>query len=54
MPVSAEFVDFIKDLLVDTPSLNTKKFFGGISLRSDDLQFAMLLNDTLYFVLCCR
>jgi len=50
MPVSAEFVEFIKDLLSDTPLLNTTKFFGGISLRSDDLQFAMLLNDTLYFV----
>jgi len=50
MPVSAEFVEYIKDLLANIPELESKKFFGGISLRSGDLQFAMILNDTFYFV----
>lgn len=50
MSVSAEFVEYIKDLLINIPDLESRKFFGGISLRSDGLQFAMLLNDTFYFV----
>lgn len=50
MSVSAEFVEYLKDLLVAIPELTTRKFFGGVSLRTDDIQFAMILNDTLYFV----
>lgn len=55
MSVSAEYVAYIQDLLCDLPELTTKSFFGGKSLQSSlygvDTQLAMMLNDTLYFVL---
>ena len=54
MSVSKEYIEYIEDLLCDFPELTTKSFFGGKSLRSSlhglDTQFAMMLNDTLYFV----
>ena len=64
MPVSAEYLAYIQDLLCDLPDLNVKTFFGGKSLRSsyylgqdgeycellEDTQFAMIINDVLYFV----
>ena len=54
MSASAEYVEYIRDLLSEFSDLTTKKFFGGIALRSDqlglDTQFAMILNDVLYFV----
>lgn len=61
MSASSEYVEYIRDLLVDLPDLKTRKFFGGVALRSasfigggegicDDIQFAMIQNDVLYFV----
>ena len=64
MPVSAEYLAYIQDLLCELPDLSTKTFFGGKSLRSsyfenqhgevreqlEDTQFAMIINDVLYFV----
>ena len=64
MSVSAEYLAYIQDLLCDLPDLSTKPFFGGKSLRSsyfetqngeiidqlEDTQFAMIINDVLYFV----
>ena len=64
MAVSAEYLAYIQDLLCDLPDLSSKTFFGGKSLRSsyyenqngelceqlEDTQFAMIINDVLYFV----
>ena len=68
MPVSAEYLAYIQDLLCELPDLSSKTFFGGKSLRSsysssnkesqnggvieqlEDTQFAMIINDVLYFV----
>lgn len=64
MSVSAEYLAYIEDLLCDIPALSVKTFFGGKSLRSpyhvnqegqyleqlEDIQFAMIINDILYFV----
>ena len=54
MSASAEYVTYIKELLGNFPSLSSKKYFGGVSLRSDhlgtDVQFATILGDVLYFV----
>jgi len=54
MSASAEYVGYICDLLTGFSDLTTKKFFGGIAFRSatlgQDTQFAMVLNDVLYFV----
>ena len=54
MSASAEYVEYIRDLLSSFSDLTTKKYFGGVAFRSDqlgvDTQFAVVLNDVLYFV----
>ncbi|WP_299880712.1 TfoX/Sxy family protein [uncultured Cocleimonas sp.] len=64
MAVSAEYLAYIQDLLCDLPDISVKTFFGGKSLRSsylvsengeyleqlEDVQFGMIINDVLYFV----
>jgi len=52
MPVSAEYVEYIKELLSGFPEYTTKKYFGGVAFRSsclgEDTQFAVILSDILY------
>ncbi|MEB8433824.1 TfoX/Sxy family protein [Cocleimonas sp. KMM 6892] len=64
MSVSAEYLAYIQDLLCDVPDVSVKAFFGGKSLRSryrvspegeyqeqlEEIQFAMIIDDVLYFV----
>lgn len=54
MSASAEYVEYIKELLSGFPNLTVKKYFGGVALRSsyfgEDTQFATVLGDVLYFV----
>jgi DNA transformation protein len=54
MSASAEYVEYVRDLLSDFSDLRCKKYFGGVAFRSDqlgeDTQFAVILNDVLYFV----
>ena len=54
MSASTEFVEYIKELLNGFPELTTKKYFGGVAFRSSylgkDKQFAIVLGDSLYFV----
>jgi len=54
MSVSAEYIGYIQDLLEEMPNITTRNFFGGVALRSGlsgkDTQFAMIINDILYFV----
>lgn len=54
MSASAEYVEYIKDLLSGFPELTVKKYFGGVAFRSSslgkDTQFATVLGDVLYFV----
>jgi len=57
MSASAEYVEYVRDLLLGGQGfsdLRTKKYFGGVAFRSDqlgtDTQFAVILNDVLYFV----
>ncbi len=54
MGASAEYVEYIKELLGDFPELTVKKYFGGVAFRSSyfgkDTQFATILGDVLYFV----
>ena len=54
MSASAEYVEYIGELLTGFPDLTFKKFFGGMALRSTafgkDTQFATILGDVLYFV----
>lgn len=63
MSASSEYVEYICDLLVGLPDIKSKNFFGGVALHAaiftgefaknssaDDIQFAMIQNDELYFV----
>ena len=54
MTASAEYVEYIKELLGDFPELTTKKYFGGVAFRSSwfgkDTQFGVVLGDVMYFV----
>ena len=47
---STQFCDYIQELLASIPNLSTKRFFGGSALKTDDLQFAMMMADQLFFV----
>jgi len=54
MSASAEYVDYITELLSGFPDLTTKKYFGGVAFRSSwfgkDTQFGVVLGDVMYFV----
>ena len=54
MAASEEFIEYVRDLLSGFSDLTVKKYFGGIAFRSSqlgiDTQFAVILNDVLYFV----
>jgi DNA transformation protein len=51
---SDEYGEYIRDLFSGFSDLRVKKYFGGIAFRSEqlgaDVQFAVILNDVLYFV----
>ncbi len=46
----SEFSNFVLDLLVDLGEVSQGRFFGGISFKLFDTQFAMCMGGTLYFV----
>ncbi len=54
MSASAEYVEYIKELLSGFPDLTTQKYFGGVAFRSSwlgkDTQFGVILDDVMYFV----
>ena len=47
---SSDFNAFILEQLQAIPVLRSKPFFGGTGLTTHGLQFAMLMGNTLYFV----
>jgi DNA transformation protein len=46
---SGEYVDFVLERLAVLDGLRAGRFFGGTGLWCEDLQFAMLMGNTLYF-----
>lgn len=46
---SADYVEFVKEQLAPIPGLASGRFFGGIGLSVDGLQFAMIMGNALYF-----
>ncbi|HEY2345919.1 MAG TPA: TfoX/Sxy family protein [Xanthomonadaceae bacterium] len=44
------FVDYVKDQLSPLGRLASKRFFGGVGLVADGVQFGMVMDDALYFV----
>ena len=47
---TGEFVRFVLDQLAPLSGLSSGRFFGGTGLKCRGQQFAMLMNNTLYFV----
>lgn len=45
-----EYVDYVVELLEPIKSLSSARFFGGTGLQSDSIQFALLMGNSLYFV----
>lgn len=47
---SAEFTEHILELLEPIGVVEAKRFFGGVGISNGFVQFAMLMSDSLYFV----
>ncbi|MHA1538423.1 MAG: TfoX/Sxy family protein [Alphaproteobacteria bacterium] len=49
MAVNPEFLDFLKDQLNAFGPVTPRRMFGGAGLFRDNLMFALIAQDTLYF-----
>jgi DNA transformation protein and related proteins len=49
MRVSSGFREYVLDQLAALPGLRDRSMFGGVGLYADDLFFAILASDVLYF-----
>ena len=49
MAVSAEFQSFIADLIAPLGPVRIRRMFGGAGLFLDDVMFALIAGDQLYF-----
>ncbi len=49
MAVSIEFIEYILDQLDDWREVSYKKMFGGAGIYADELMFAVVADDVLYF-----
>jgi DNA transformation protein and related proteins len=47
---SQEHVDYVMDQLSKTLTVSSGRFFGGVGLSTEGVQFAMVMKSTLYFV----
>ena len=50
MSASTEFTTYILDRLHVLGPIETRRFFGGVGLLADTTQFAMIMENTVYFV----
>lgn len=50
MSASAEFTDYVLEQLEPAGTVRTTRFFGGIGLCAGATQFAMIMGNSLYFV----
>lgn len=50
MTPSKEFVEYLLEQLESIGSVRANRFFGGVGLSIDSVQFAMMMGDSLYFV----
>lgn len=48
MPVSNDYIEFVRDLLADFEPLRIKRMFGGAGVYAGERFFAILADDTLY------
>lgn len=49
MSPSPEYVAYILDLLAPIGPFTTSRFFGGVGLSRSEVQFAMIMGNSLYF-----
>ncbi|MEQ1590061.1 MAG: TfoX/Sxy family protein [Gallionella sp.] len=50
MSPSAEYVEYVLELLEPIGLLRTSRFFGGVGLYFNSIQFSMMMGNSLYFV----
>ncbi len=49
MSTSREFTDYVLDQLADVGVIQTSRLFGGMLLKMNNKQIALIVADTLYF-----
>jgi DNA transformation protein len=49
MGASLEFIEYVRELFAPLGQLKENKFFGGFAFKSGSKQFAMIMDNTLYF-----
>lgn len=47
---SDEFVKYVQELLEPLGQIRASRFFGGVGLAYNSVQFAMMIGENLYFV----
>ena len=47
---SSDYVGFVMDQLASLRGISSGRFFGGVGLSADGIQFAMIMGSSLYFV----
>ena len=50
MTASTEYSEYVIEHLQPLGRVETKKFFGGVGILQDGKQFAMIMDNSLYFV----
>lgn len=49
MTPSAEYAKYVLELLEPIGPVRTRRFFGGIGIYCDSIQFAVIMGNSLYF-----
>lgn len=49
MTASAEYTEYVLELLEPIGPVRTARFFGGVGISKGPLQFAMIMGNSLYF-----
>jgi DNA transformation protein and related proteins len=50
MSASTEFTEYVLELLEPVGPVHVGRFFGGVGLSNGTVQFAMIMGNSLYFV----
>ena len=50
MTASAEYTEYVLEFLQALGPIQTGRFFGGVGISTGALQFAMIMGNSLYFV----
>lgn len=49
MALGSELAEHVMEMLVPLGAVDAKRFFGGIGIRQEEVLFAMIMDETLYF-----